>query len=165
MIPILLPVFVRRSWRVTTVPARRPAEAPARTAEATAAEYCDFLRLQIGQAEQTLRQLAMTLNATGRTEPPVQVLSRTAFMDHWTGRFSALVDATTPARCLEAPQLDQARQIVAQYTAFAAQARDFAMRPADAAAAAAAVPPSVQRRRDQRQQQRRELELQQSLLP
>ena len=40
MMPILLPVRVRRSCRDTTVPATRPAVAPAFTARAKSAQDC-----------------------------------------------------------------------------------------------------------------------------
>ena len=40
MMPILLPVWVRRSWRDTTVPATRPAVAPAFTARENSAQDC-----------------------------------------------------------------------------------------------------------------------------
>ena len=40
MMPILLPVRVRRSWRATTVPAKRPAVAPAFTAREKSAQDC-----------------------------------------------------------------------------------------------------------------------------
>lgn len=139
------------------------AESPARTAETVAADYCGFLRAQIGQAEQTLRQLVATINATARVDAPAQTLGRTAFMDHWVGRLSGLLEATTPANCFEPEQLDQARQVAAQYTAFAAQARDFATRTPEAAAPSAST--TVQRRRERREQQRREQDFQQSILP
>ena len=142
------------------------AAAPARSADNLAEEMCGFLRGQVGQAEQMLRQIATTLNATSRGESPAQLATRAAQMDHWAGRFSALVEATTPLNCFPADTLEQARSIAAQYGAFAAQARDFAMRPAPGAEQQQQqVSPAVQRRREQRRQQQREQELQQSLLP
>ena len=47
MMPILLPVRVRRSVRATTVPATRPAFAPVRTARANSAQDCTRMRLSV----------------------------------------------------------------------------------------------------------------------
>lgn len=150
-----------------TPPAAAPAEAapgaPVRDAESLATELCGVYRAQVTQAEQMLRQIATTLNATGRSESAAQVATRAAQMDHFAGRFSALVEATTPLNCYPPETLEQARNIAAQYGAFAAQARDFAMRPAEPAQPQ--ISPTVQRRRDLRRQQQLEQELQQSLLP
>lgn len=148
-----------------------PAPPPGRSADSLQAEYCTFLRSQVSQAEQTLRQTATTLNAIGRTAQAGQVATQAALMDHWTGRFSALVEASAPLSCYDAATLEQARGIAAQYAAFAAQARDFAMRAAVPAPQQAAAPGQqqamtpAQRRREQRLQQQREQEMQQSLLP
>jgi len=47
MIPILLPVRVRRSVRATTVPATRPTFAPVRTERANSAHDCTRMRLSV----------------------------------------------------------------------------------------------------------------------
>jgi len=138
--------------------------APAQPAAQATADYCGFLRNQINQAEQTLRQLVVSINATGRTDPPAQLITRAAWMDQWAGRLAGYVEATTPASCLSPTQLEAARQVVAQYGAFASQARDFATRPAETASSAQAPTPA-QRRQQRREQQRREQDFQQSILP
>lgn len=140
--------------------------APAQPAAPATADYCGFLRNQITQAEQTLRQLVVSINATGRTDAPAQLVTRAAWMDQWAGRLAGYVEATTPANCLSPAQLEAARQVVAQYGAFASQARDFATRPAESASASASQPPTAaQRRQQRRDQQRREQDFQQSILP
>ncbi len=48
MMPILLPVRVRRSVRATTVPATRPALAPDFTARENSAHDCTRRRLSAG---------------------------------------------------------------------------------------------------------------------
>ncbi len=48
MMPILLPVRVRRSVRATTVPATFPALAPDFTARANSAQLCTRMRLSAG---------------------------------------------------------------------------------------------------------------------
>lgn len=127
-------------------------------------DYCAFLRNQITQAEQTLRQLVVSINASGRTDSPAQLITRAAWMDQWAGRLAGYVEATTPASCLAPSQLEAARQVVAQYGAFASQARDFAMRPAEAASGTQTLTPA-QRRQQRHAQQRREQDFQQSVLP
>jgi hypothetical protein len=90
-----------------------------------------------------------------------QSVTRVAWMDHWVGRLTALIEATTPANCFDEERLDRLRITAAQYNAFAVQAREFALRPPGAAP----VPVAVERRRQQREAQQREQALQQSLLP
>ncbi len=124
--------------------------------------FCEALTTSIVQAEQMLRQMAISVNAAIRIEPPSQTVARTAWMDHWVGRLSALIEASVPVNCLEDARLEAVRRSAAQYGAFAAQAREAAQRLPEAAPP---PPARVTQRRQQRDQQRQELQQQQSLLP
>lgn len=144
-----------------------PAPAPAAGAGAgesrpAMAAFCEALTTSVVQAEQMLRQMAVAVNAAIRTEPPSQTIARTAWMDHWVGRLSALIEASVPVNCMEEARLEAVRRSAAQYGAFAAQAREAAQRPPEAAPP---PPARVTQRRQQRDQQRQELQQQQSLLP
>ncbi|HYF09681.1 MAG TPA: hypothetical protein VD970_18840 [Acetobacteraceae bacterium] len=133
-----------------------------RPPEMTASAFCEVLVTQLTQAETTLRQMAITLNAAITRENPALSLARASWMDHWVGRMSALIEATTPANCFDEDRLDRLRVTAAQYNAFAAQARDFALRPTPTPPP---VPAAVERRREQRRQQQQEQAFQQQLLP
>jgi hypothetical protein len=141
---------------------------PQRTAEAATAEFCGFLRNQMTQADQMLRQFVATINQSSRTDNPTQLAARASNMDQWTGRLAAYIDTMTQAQCLEPAQIDQARSVIAQYGAFATQAREYAMRPQQQAAAqgqgAAAPQTPAERRRARNAQERRALDLQESTL-
>lgn len=132
-----------------------PGQAPALT-------ECGRMTSAIDQAEQSLRQAALAINASIGREPPSQALSRVALMDHWLARLNVQIDASVSTSCLDPPRIGQLRGAVAQYVFFAAQAREFAQR---APEAAPQPPTRVQRRREQNEQQRQEQQVQQSLLP
>lgn len=139
-----------------------PAEPTARSEAEVVAAFCERLLQGIVEAEQGLRQMALTVNAMGRTEPPGIMLTRAAWMDHWVGRLSALIEAGVPHSCVDDTRLETLRMVAARYAAFAAQAREIAQRPPEPAPE---PPARVTRRRQQREDQRQELEQQQSLLP